>query len=425
MLPHMTSTLSALPTDASAFDSSISALKSCISVLESSIKSLDNSSAFCERLLPWFTGLVVVGLIVDVFVVHREHNEARREWSRGIVRPPDRPSTWKHVWELIATIAIFLGVAGELGVGVEIAVINGQLRSKNSDLRSKSDQLLALITQEAGDAVTSASKAQTLAKSASDIAGPAKATADAVSTEAAHLDGDLKDAKSQIAQVEAQRKALQEALENLAVCSAPRVARLAYVNGKSSVDSLRPFAAFQAIVEYVDDPETRRATSDIVMNLKAAGWTRFKLSAKDNLPDGVEVQPYIQSSPPGANRESEKAADALVTFLHGYNWQASLWDPPGADREIPPDGIRVEVGLYPPVTFVTPPAEKEVVAAGKEIEQHIDEMRKKRREEQLKGMSPQEAAQEKEDWARYDKEAAAMIAARLQQPCHPLSGLSY
>lgn len=82
------------------------------------------------------------------------------------INPAERPSNSRFVLEVVASIAIFLGVAGELWAGAEIAYLNGQLRNKNSDLRSKSDQLLALVTQQAGDAETSAKIANNEAGSA-------------------------------------------------------------------------------------------------------------------------------------------------------------------------------------------------------------------------------------------------------------------
>lgn len=180
----MITLLSVLPTDTSGLDSCISALKSSIQALESSIKLLEGSSSLWETLLPWFTGLVVIGLVVDVIVVRLEQRDTWEAWSRGIMRPPDRPSTRRHLWELFASVAIFIGVAGELGVGVKIAVINGQLRSKNSELRSKSDQLLALITQEAGDAAQSAKTAHEQLRAISK-------EADALSEKAGDINAEL------------------------------------------------------------------------------------------------------------------------------------------------------------------------------------------------------------------------------------------
>ena len=142
---HLIQVASSLPSDASALESAISAL-------ESAITDLDSSSGIWETLAWVFTVAVVIGVAIDVRVIVLEHRDALNEWSRGIVRPPDRPSHSLFVWGLVGSILVALGVAGELGVGIKIAVRNGELRTKNAELRRKSDQLIALLhveTQEA------------------------------------------------------------------------------------------------------------------------------------------------------------------------------------------------------------------------------------------------------------------------------------
>lgn len=150
---HLICIASALPSDASALESAISAL-------ESAITTLDNSSAFWERLLPWFTGFVVAGVVAEVWVVCLDHRDAMDAWRRGIIRPPGRPSHRRFWVEVVASSAIALGVACELWAGVAIARINGQLRSRNAELRTKTDQFIALLNTEAGDANERAGKAE-------------------------------------------------------------------------------------------------------------------------------------------------------------------------------------------------------------------------------------------------------------------------
>jgi hypothetical protein len=66
------------------------------------------------------------------------------------------------------------GIVGELWIGVSITSINGVLRGKSAELRSRSNQLLALVTQEAGDAATSARIAHDEADAVKGIADEAK-----------------------------------------------------------------------------------------------------------------------------------------------------------------------------------------------------------------------------------------------------------
>jgi hypothetical protein len=143
---HLIAVASALPAGASALENSIS-------VLESAVTTLENSSGWWEKSLPWFTGLVVLGLIADLVVVVWERREEMTAWHRWVlvgIHFPDRPTTGRFILELLATAAIFLGVAGEFWAGVKIAYINGQLRSKNAELRRDSDQLVALVNERAG-----------------------------------------------------------------------------------------------------------------------------------------------------------------------------------------------------------------------------------------------------------------------------------
>ena len=73
------------------------------------------------------------------------------EWLVCDLHPP-RPATVKLWVGMVSVALVTIGILGELGIGLWISHLNGQLRTNSSDLRSKSDQLLALVTQQAGDA---------------------------------------------------------------------------------------------------------------------------------------------------------------------------------------------------------------------------------------------------------------------------------
>ena len=149
---HLIQSASSLPIDASA-------LQSAISALERDIKTLENSSVPWERTLPWFTALVVLGVLMELWVIWRERRDDMEAWRRGIIRPPDGPSIEKFVVEIISVLFITGGIVGELWAGVKITNINGSLRSKSAELRSKSDQFVALLNTEAGDAIREAGEA--------------------------------------------------------------------------------------------------------------------------------------------------------------------------------------------------------------------------------------------------------------------------
>jgi hypothetical protein len=130
-----------LPTDASA-------LQSAISVLEREIRTLDSSSVPLERLQPWFTAVVALGVLMELGVIWREHRDGITSWRRGTIRSPDRPSTFHLVIGLVSVFLIAGGIVGELSIGIKITSLNGVLRTKNAELRSKTDQFVALLGQQ-------------------------------------------------------------------------------------------------------------------------------------------------------------------------------------------------------------------------------------------------------------------------------------
>ena len=154
----LTQPASNLPSDASALERSISALESCISALDSKAKSLASSSAGWE---PWawvFTSLVVIGILMELWLIWDEHREDIETWALtffGIHRTV-RPPTRRLVVEYVSVVLVAGGIIGELGINIEVASINAQLRgvdaqlrSKNAELRRSSDRLVALVTREA------------------------------------------------------------------------------------------------------------------------------------------------------------------------------------------------------------------------------------------------------------------------------------
>lgn len=149
-----------LPTDPSALESSISALESAISALEREIKALEICSAFWEPWVWLFSALVVIGVVMELWVIRHDSREEMEEWAIwhfiGVTRSPSKPSIRKLRVEYASVILISIGVAGELAIGVEISHINGlirdkagEVRTKNGALREKSDQLVALVSLEA------------------------------------------------------------------------------------------------------------------------------------------------------------------------------------------------------------------------------------------------------------------------------------
>lgn len=124
------------------------------------------------------------------------------------------------------------------------------------------------------------------------------------------------------------------------------------------------------------------------------------------------------------------AADALIDFLHSYNWQAHPeWPKPGTN-DIPRDGVKIRIGLYPAVTYFSPPGAKKFADALTEFDKKQQEsMNKaedneaKREEEMLQHLSPAQASQLRAAWERNKAERKAEDE-RISGPCQQLNGLT-
>ncbi len=416
------------------------------SALRSLLKSLEVSWSSLDAWLNFWTSLVVVGLAIDVFVIIKEYLDNLRDFRRGTIHPPEKPGVHLLVLGLLGTGLITTGVAGELFVHVKAGKIE-------ADMRTASDQLVVLVSKQAGNAKISAqgaadasSRAQKSANEAGIAAGKAQSVAGAVAVKAEELDRRLVATKAQLEVVRTKRDELEASLINLAVCNAPRVIPLWSIGrAKNAVDPLRPFAGRQAVIEFVPEPEAKRAANNIVLALISAGWKIVKISPEDNIEDGVEVQPRFVVPLHDASQEqlmqdwanttrASQAADALVDFLHSYNWQARFGVPPRAERaDIPLDGLKVRVGLYPAVVYVAPPGAKDFTEAIARNEQERERINKeveseilKRNEAFLKRLPPKEAekaAIELRVLREQRKKEEKLRRERDSGPCRPLSSL--
>jgi hypothetical protein len=332
-------------------DTDESALRNLLANLEDSSSSLHFWLGFC-------TLLVAVGVALEVVFVVWEYVDELHEFRRGIVRPPDRPITTLFVLGLFGAGLVAAGVSGELWKESQIATVETCIRKGN-------DMLFLLLSKEAGDAKTNSEIAGTAAKAAKEDAKAAKDESDStirelsrarkeisdLGTEAEKLDRGISDTKTQLGVVESKRAELEESLHNLAICSSPRVVQNWTIgNVKSAVDSLKPFVGYKAFIEFVsNDAETQRAATNILNSLLLAKWEVSEFTpVNEPIEEGVEIQPFegpADTSMWGAKLESDHAADALVDFLHSYNWEVRrgfLLDAKGVlirDPQIIPPGF--------------------------------------------------------------------------------------
>lgn len=415
--------------DASTLDASISALKGSISSLDKSVNSLEGSSIPWEHLAIAGSVAVVIGVFGEVVVVVSEHRGELGDWIERtlfVLKLPIRPPAWRFWFSVVAIVTVGIGVLSEAWASIELASINSQLRSQTSALRADSDQLLSLVTQEAGDAVSNEQLADALAKDA-------KANSDAVAKQAAELTHQMSAATAELAAAEAAEKKEEQALTNMAVCLAPRI--IPHWNGPngSVVDPLRPYASsYHAIVEYVPDPEARRAAWSLIQALIDAGWKTTFVRQIDGLNDGVEIEPYhpVPGKPKSffqidQENKSADVADAFVDFLHSNNWQARTVL---KDFDLSPNTIKIKIGLFPPTEYIAPPGAAEYEswadslqnksrAERKQLEDRFAEQDKKL----LAQVPPALAARDRE-LIKQQEELRKKLDERFSQPCRAASG---
>jgi hypothetical protein len=146
------------------------------SALRTLLNNLEASRSSLHGMLHVFTGLVVVGLAVDLFVIIKEFRDDWKKFRYGQthlreLQLAQRPDIWLLILGLLGTALIVTGVAGELYVDVKAGQIETQIRETN-------DKLLGLIIQEAGDAKESAKTAREDAAAVKGIADAARKNAE-------------------------------------------------------------------------------------------------------------------------------------------------------------------------------------------------------------------------------------------------------
>jgi hypothetical protein len=293
--------------------------------------------------------------------------------------------------------------------------------------------------EEADDAKESSKKALAISNAASNVAGTAQDKAGEVAKQAHELRDDLQSAKTKLEEVDAKRAELEKSLINLAICNAPRVISPLFLSGgltgqKSYVDSLLPMHSQTVFIEVVPDAESRRAALSISRTLTDARWNVQPLKSVDDLKDGVSVQPSVSRSGDSADdfmrsipfrEQADDVAMKLVDFLRSYNWQAAKESPTDSkghsindDKILPMGAIRIQVGLYPPNIFVSPPGARGLVEAEAKATQTLDKSMKQylaeRDKETLKGLTGSAYAEAK---AKLDNWRASVKAFEDRCPC--------
>ena len=377
-----------------------------LSELERRIASLEHSLDSWESCLTFFTLLVVIGLIFEYW------HEIKEIFDR---LPKKEKLEWKHKFAVLGAFLVTVGVAGELYVEFKASGIQTDLRIANNAEFTALGKLTSNAQTSADQAADAASRAGASANIARKDASDAASLALIAHQEADSARKSIKEASDELSllrtdsqKLEAEANKTKSDLIDLAVCNAPRVIRGFRIGGgkmgQSYVDPLLPMAGQVVFIEVLPDAEARRAALSIAGTLVDAKWNVQKpLRFVDGLSDGVRVQTSAasllseNSQIPNLSGglHAWDVAEKLVDFLHSHNWRARRGlavDANGKiirDPKILPEGaIRIQIGLYPPAIYVSPPGMKAFDARMEESKQAREKFEAEEERRQLSGMPP-------------------------------------
>lgn len=407
-------------------------LDSLDTLIRADLQSLRDS---CFGWLLFSSVMVAVGVFMEGPELIREIGTTFRSVKRET--PP------RIAWVgLLGWMFVFAGVAGELVAEAFVSKVDAIIQTFNDVLLVDTQGKTALANRQAGDAKESAGSAKTSAVQAATAASFAISQSGAARQQANVIRGELEDTSRELSMLRSDEQGLDSEVQkrraeltNLAVCTAPRIIPFWSTAGKTSLDPLRPYAGRVAIIEFLPDAEARRAALNIAGALSRAKWTIKSLRTVDGLRDGVEVQPY---QPPreevqqkiAFTWQADELADALIDFLQSFNWNATFGWPVdndgkmiGDDNIIPPGAVRIQVGLYPAVTYVGPPGSEELNAALAELNKAKEIALEKIESQEIERegtLDPElrRRAQEARKRSEADRER---ILKRSRGPCQPLT----
>jgi len=343
-----------------------SAISNSIAALRSSIKNLASSSDSLRPWLHFFVTLVAIGVVLEVVFVLWEYCERRNEYRRGTIRSPQKPSGWKLFFELFGVGLVAIGVAGELVVDIKSDAIQTNLREKNGEL-------IQLLEDVSSAALTTASQNE---KDAASLRRQATILTQRNLATESHLteaNQELEDERKKTFDME--------------VWLSPRVLPMIGEPRGLTWERIVYYSGINANINSVVDEESRRAAGQIAAVIRKAGWNIVGLTSDSNrqvtltdnlgttqMADGVTVLSHRtpKSGVVGTSFDeprSKEAAGVLSDLLDDNGWDvvAVPGDPdPNARLWVPPNTVRIEVGLKPN-PYISPNLPKNIQEQRKKI----------------------------------------------------------
>src|SRR5579872_2499865 len=123
-----------------------------VSSLARDLDNLENSWLSLDSCLNFWTIVVVVGVAVELLVLVIEYAHGWRDFKRGTIRSPDKPSLIAFSVAFLGAALVAVGVAGEFRIHVKAGKVE-------SDMRNKTRRLVAIVQTEASEANTRAASA--------------------------------------------------------------------------------------------------------------------------------------------------------------------------------------------------------------------------------------------------------------------------
>ena len=392
----------------------------------------------------YFRDLIICTVALGVGVV-AEELEYILEWrwfvrlirvfSVRILSPKHRLDSWVRHVSMIGWIVVILGIAGEGLFETLVSRADGWLQDFSNIALAAAQRQVADAIGEAGRATGANAQLRIDLEQAKTKASTAQRL---LSKQLAESAGQIAEAKKQVNEELMARLKLEAQLINVEVCNAPRVIPSWSASGKTGTDPLRPLSGTIVFIEVVADGEAQRAALNIAGVLSDAKWDVKSLTVVNGngIKDGVDVQPYQGSHPQMAFADWEKVtkagniADALVDFLHSYNWQAQRGWPIDAtgklirdDSIIPPGSVRIRVGLYPAVMYIPPPGLSVLsvaLAKNREEFEKASQQSRRRTDEQFRKMLdslPPDQRKRAEQSAKEFEEDRKKAMSRYKNPC--------
>lgn len=147
------------------------------------LDSLEKSWSGLDSWLDFWTALVVIGVVVEVFVIALEYSHEWKDFKRGTIHTPDKPSFSPFLLGMIGAALVAIGVAGEFRGHIAAGKIE-------TEMRDTTRQLVSLADSKAAGAIKDAGIANGAAGAANERATKNEKDAAALRVRAAKLEAD-------------------------------------------------------------------------------------------------------------------------------------------------------------------------------------------------------------------------------------------